>query len=152
MIAMTWAVGLAAVLVGRIAGARAGRWAGLFAACAFLPVRYAAEVRSYAFVALLVTACWYCVDRVLAGDARRGHWRAYGWCTVALPLFHGLAIIQVLVIGAVVLWARPAPDVRRRAVEAVRRDLADGSWDARHGHLRALDAYDAGLRLVVHEP
>jgi len=49
-------------------------------------------------------------------------------------------------------FARLDPDVRDRAVDAVRRDLRDGTWDARHGELRALDAYDAGLRLVVHHP
>jgi hypothetical protein len=42
--------------------------------------------------------------------------------------------------------------VVQRVVAAVRRDLADGTWDARHGHLRRLDAYDAGLRLVVNMP
>ena len=26
----------------------------------------------------------------------------------------------------------------------VHRDIADGTWDARYGHLRALDAYDVG--------
>jgi SAM-dependent methyltransferase len=41
--------------------------------------------------------------------------------------------------------------VLERAVAAVERDLASGAWDARHGHLRELDAYDAGLRLVVGE-
>lgn len=49
-------------------------------------------------------------------------------------------------------FARLDPAVRARAVEAVRRDLADGTWDARHGHLRELPAFDAGLRLVVHNP
>jgi SAM-dependent methyltransferase len=39
--------------------------------------------------------------------------------------------------------------VVERVVAAVERDLADGSWDARHGHLRALDEHDAGLRLIV---
>jgi ATP-dependent helicase YprA (DUF1998 family) len=33
-------------------------------------------------------------------------------------------------------------------VAAVRRDVEDGTWDRRHGTLRALDAFDAGLRLV----
>ena len=45
-----------------------------------------------------------------------------------------------------------APAVVDRCVAAVERDLASGAWDARHGHLRALDAYDAGLRLVVAAP
>ncbi len=46
-------------------------------------------------------------------------------------------------------FARMAPDIVSRVVAEVRRDLDDGTWDARHGHLRALDAYDAGLRLIV---
>jgi hypothetical protein len=41
------------------------------------------------------------------------------------------------------------PAVVQRVVDGVRRDLEDGTWDARHGHLRKLDAYDAGLRLLV---
>jgi SAM-dependent methyltransferase len=49
-------------------------------------------------------------------------------------------------------FARIPPAVVDRVVAAVRRDLADGTWDARHGHLRELDAYDAGLRLVVGAP
>jgi hypothetical protein len=44
------------------------------------------------------------------------------------------------------------PEVVDRVVEAVARDLQDGTWDARHGHLRGLDEYDAGLRLLVSEP
>jgi SAM-dependent methyltransferase len=46
-------------------------------------------------------------------------------------------------------FARMTPEVVVRVVAAVERDLADGTWDARHGHLRGLDAYDAGMRLVV---
>jgi hypothetical protein len=42
-----------------------------------------------------------------------------------------------------------SPPVVERVVAAVGRDLENGSWDERHGHLRSLDAYDAGLRLVV---
>jgi SAM-dependent methyltransferase len=49
-------------------------------------------------------------------------------------------------------FARLAPAVVERATAALRRDLEDGTWDARHGHLRTLDAYDAGLRLVVNTP
>jgi SAM-dependent methyltransferase len=40
----------------------------------------------------------------------------------------------------------------QRAVRDVRRDLETGAWDEKHGHLRALDAFDAGLRLVVSTP
>jgi hypothetical protein len=34
-------------------------------------------------------------------------------------------------------------------VEAVGRDLRDGTWDARYGHLRELEEYDVGYRLIV---
>ena len=44
------------------------------------------------------------------------------------------------------------PAVVDRVVAAVAADLADGSWDERHGHLRTLDAFDAGMRLVVARP
>ena len=46
-------------------------------------------------------------------------------------------------------FARMAKDVVARVVAAVRRDLLDGTWDARYGHLRRLDEYDAGMRLVL---
>jgi SAM-dependent methyltransferase len=46
-------------------------------------------------------------------------------------------------------FARMDAAIVDRVVAAVDRDLASGAWDERHGHLRALDAYDAGLRLVV---
>ena len=46
-------------------------------------------------------------------------------------------------------FARMPPEVVARVVEAVERDVQDGTWDARLGHLRKLDAYDAGLRLLV---
>jgi len=46
-------------------------------------------------------------------------------------------------------FARMGASVVQRVVRDVRRDLESGVWDDRHGHLRELDAYDAGLRLVV---
>jgi SAM-dependent methyltransferase len=49
-------------------------------------------------------------------------------------------------------FARMEPAIVERCAAAVQADLASGAWDARHGHLRALDAYDAGLRLVVGRP
>jgi SAM-dependent methyltransferase len=49
-------------------------------------------------------------------------------------------------------FARMEPAVVARVVAAVRRDLEDGTWDARQGHLRKLDEYDAGLRLVLNTP
>ena len=49
-------------------------------------------------------------------------------------------------------FARMPPDVVERVVKAVERDLENGAWDERHGHLRELEEYDAGLRLVVARP
>jgi SAM-dependent methyltransferase len=49
-------------------------------------------------------------------------------------------------------FARMDPAIAERCVAAVGADLASGAWDERHGHLRALDAYDVGLRLVVARP
>lgn len=46
-------------------------------------------------------------------------------------------------------FARTEPDIVKRVVAAVHSDLADGSWDARYGHLRNLREYDGGLRLIV---
>jgi SAM-dependent methyltransferase len=49
-------------------------------------------------------------------------------------------------------FARLDARIVRRAVEAVSADLASGAWDQRHGHLRALKAFDAGLRLITNIP
>ena len=49
-------------------------------------------------------------------------------------------------------FARMSPVVVDRVVSHVDRDLRNGTWDARYGHLRTLDAFDAGLRIVVNTP
>jgi len=46
-------------------------------------------------------------------------------------------------------FAREPAEVVERVVASVRAALASGAWDARHGHLRELDAADVGLRLIV---
>ena len=46
-------------------------------------------------------------------------------------------------------FARMPRDVVDRVVGAVERDLQDGTWDERHGHLRQLDEFDVGMRLLV---
>lgn len=46
-------------------------------------------------------------------------------------------------------FARMPAEVVDRVVGELRRDIDSGLWDARHGALRELDAYDAGLRLIV---
>lgn len=49
-------------------------------------------------------------------------------------------------------FARMEAAVVDRVVESVRRDIACGAWDRRHGHLRGLRSYDAGLRLIISTP
>lgn len=39
----------------------------------------------------------------------------------------------------------------KRGADRLRRDLASGGWDAKHGHLRSMDTYDAGYRLAIAE-
>jgi SAM-dependent methyltransferase len=46
-------------------------------------------------------------------------------------------------------FARMSPAVVERVTARLRADLESDVWDARHGELRRLSAYDAGLRLVV---
>jgi SAM-dependent methyltransferase len=46
-------------------------------------------------------------------------------------------------------FARMPQAVVNRVVDAVGRDLREGTWDARYGHLRELDEYDVGYRLIV---
>jgi SAM-dependent methyltransferase len=46
-------------------------------------------------------------------------------------------------------FARMPSAVMERVVALVQRDLDNGSWESRYGHLRTLEAYDAGLRLVI---
>jgi hypothetical protein len=49
-------------------------------------------------------------------------------------------------------WSFVEASATRRAVDHLRRDLADGTWDARYGHLRARPEFEGSLRLVVSEP
>jgi SAM-dependent methyltransferase len=49
-------------------------------------------------------------------------------------------------------FARMPDAVVRRVVAAVEQDLTTGDWDERHGHLRGLDVYDAGMRLLINTP
>ena len=48
-------------------------------------------------------------------------------------------------------FARMPDEIVERVVRTVEADLASGAWDERHGALRELDAYDAGMRLIVAE-
>lgn len=49
-------------------------------------------------------------------------------------------------------FARMPSEVVNRVVEAVARDLENGAWERRHGHLRRLASFDVGLRLLINRP
>jgi SAM-dependent methyltransferase len=49
-------------------------------------------------------------------------------------------------------FARIDQGVVERAVTRLAADLESGVWDERHGELRRLEAYDAGLRLIIATP
>jgi SAM-dependent methyltransferase len=46
-------------------------------------------------------------------------------------------------------FAQLDPETRASGTERLRRDLASGAWDARHGELRTLPEIDLGYRLLV---
>ena len=48
-------------------------------------------------------------------------------------------------------FARQTDAVVERVVRDVEADLASGRWDERYGHLRELEAFDGGLRLIIAE-
>jgi SAM-dependent methyltransferase len=47
------------------------------------------------------------------------------------------------------IWARLGPEVERRAVRSLRRDLASGQWEARNRNLLTLHTADVGLQLLI---
>ena len=49
-------------------------------------------------------------------------------------------------------WSFPGPEVHDRFTRELSRDLADGTWDRRHGHLRTQPALDGSLILVTARP
>ena len=49
-------------------------------------------------------------------------------------------------------WSFVEPAVVSRFEDRLRADLADGAWDAKHGHLRTQPSFDGSLRLVVARP
>ena len=49
-------------------------------------------------------------------------------------------------------WSFPGAAVHDRFTRELSRDLADGSWDRRYGHLRTRPALDGSLILVTSRP
>ena len=49
-------------------------------------------------------------------------------------------------------WSFVPDEVQERFERTLERDLADGSWDRRHGHLRDQATFEGSLVLVVAPP
>lgn len=47
------------------------------------------------------------------------------------------------------MWAMLPTEVEPRIISRLSDDLASGTWDREHGHLRGRTAYDGALRLVI---
>lgn len=62
---------------------------------------------------------------------------------------HPERVLDATARGATSGFARMRSNVVERVVRSVEQDLGSGAWDAKHGQLRRLQEYDAGLRLVV---
>jgi methyltransferase family protein len=62
---------------------------------------------------------------------------------------HPERVLDPVARGSTSGFSRMSEEVVARVVGDVGRDLSDGTWDARNGHLRALDELDVGLRLIV---
>jgi GNAT superfamily N-acetyltransferase/SAM-dependent methyltransferase len=62
------------------------------------------------------------------------------------------ALLDPSVRASQSMWALLPPGVEDRIVARLSAALQTGAWDAEHGHLRHLDAYQGALRLVISEP
>jgi len=49
-------------------------------------------------------------------------------------------------------WGFVDPDVERRAVAALARDLQSGAWDLQYGSLRSAPEFSSSLRLITARP
>lgn len=55
------------------------------------------------------------------------------------------------VTGAMSSWTLIDQSIVVRFREELARDLADGTWDREHGHLRSQPTYEGSMRLIVRE-
>jgi hypothetical protein len=72
--------------------------------------------------------------------------------TLASFWAHPERVLDEAARGGTSAFALMAPAVVDRVVADVARDLADGTWDKRYGHLRSLESLDAGMRMLVARP
>jgi hypothetical protein len=62
------------------------------------------------------------------------------------------ALLDPAVRASQSMWSLLPPEMEERIVGRLHADLESGAWDAEHGPLRELEAFDGALRLVVSEP
>lgn len=105
--AVAGAIVVTTALVRRTSGLRVARWTGLIAATSPTLVYCSSEARSYGLVCLLTAVAWYALDRTVADDGR-GWPAVLATSLVLLPAAHGLGIVQVAMVGAATLVARPS--------------------------------------------
>lgn len=95
------------------------------------------------------------IGEVLGGDLEIS--------TVAVPLdctdgfteaFYGRPerFLDPEVRAAQSAWGFVDDQAVTRAVETLRRDLEDGTWDQQYGHLRDQQRFDGALRLITCRP
>jgi len=77
-------------------------------------------------------------------DCTDGFFEAY-WSRPEVLLDPGVRSAQSV-------WALLPAGAEERIVDRLGRELADGTWDAEHGHLRGQAELDGSLRLVISEP
>ena len=61
------------------------------------------------------------------------------------------AYLDPAVLAGISSFVLLPADVLERGTERLRRDLASGAWDAKHGHLRSMDTFDGGYHLAIAE-
>lgn len=59
--------------------------------------------------------------------------------------------LEPAVTGAMSSWTMIDPAMVAEFRQTLAQDLADGSWDARYGHLRTQPTYEGSMRLVIRD-
>lgn len=62
---------------------------------------------------------------------------------------HPERVLDAEARGATSAFARMDAHILDRVVADIAHDIDSGAWETRNGHLRALAAYDAGMRLII---
>lgn len=115
------ALALTVVLARRLLGDASAALAGVLVAASPMWWAYAREARAYALVLALVAVTWLAVDHGLDGDDARARrwWALHTAACVALPLGHGLTLLQLLPQLVVVAVARPGRATLLRAARGI---------------------------------